>query len=436
MSRLFRLRRAHAGRQRVFPFLERSRRRQRRFKQVIVLATILVIAGVLAALPRGRYLTTSLADKARQLAHWCLGSPPDRRDVDDEWRRFRLQGVEDTRKEFRGVYSEMDRPLQDLMKYAGNDPETGLLRWGNFTQTLLLPSTIFLPDDTGRSYRLRPLTRAVWLRNIIIQKIPLTFFLVPETPELARAMAGTSAVLVQGAAQTTNSWGLRGPEPDLDAPLRGIVLGDSYMQGLFVADDQTPSERLKRQLAGRLGTRVEVLNTGHLGYSPEQEYFTLREYADRLRPQFVVLSLFANDFGNIEEIMGGGGDWDEARYWLGEIAQYCRTRGLICLTVPVPLERQIFGRRHSGQYPGKLSNILESPGSDYFDPIEDFVNEHLRLMIEGERAGKRPSSGPLFNGHIADGHFSAAGCEVWAAAVGRRLELHLRRARDEKRVTF
>ena len=43
---------------------------------------------------------------------------------------------------------------------------------------------------------------------------------------------------------------------------------------------------------------------------------------------------------------------------------------------------------------------------------------------------------PLFNGHIADGHFSAAGCQVWATAVGRRLELFLRRARDEKRVTF
>ena len=31
---------------------------------------------------------------------------------------------------------------------------------------------------------------------------------------------------VETSRQTTNSWGLRGPEPDRNAPLRGIVLGD------------------------------------------------------------------------------------------------------------------------------------------------------------------------------------------------------------------
>ena len=46
--------------------------------------------------------------------------------------------------------------------------------------------------------------------------------------------------MVDSSVQTINSWGLRGPEPDTTAPLRGIVLGDSYMQGLFVADDRPP----------------------------------------------------------------------------------------------------------------------------------------------------------------------------------------------------
>src|SRR5262249_51390925 len=157
-----------------------------------VLATLAAVGCVVAASPRGRYLAIGLADKARQVANRGLGRTPDRRDIDEEWRRYRLQGVEDTRRQFREVFVEMDPPLQDLMRYAGNDPESGLLRWGNLTQTLLLPSTVFEPDDTGRSYRLRPRTRAVWLRNLIIQKIPLTFFLVPETLELPRAMAGTT----------------------------------------------------------------------------------------------------------------------------------------------------------------------------------------------------------------------------------------------------
>ena len=46
--------------------------------------------------------------------------------------------------------------------------------------TLLLPSTIFEADDTGRSYRLRPNTRSIWLRNLTLKSGVLMFFLVPD----------------------------------------------------------------------------------------------------------------------------------------------------------------------------------------------------------------------------------------------------------------
>ena len=71
------------------------------------------------------------------------------------------------------------------------------------------------------------------------------FFLVPDGPGLAEAIKGTAAIPVVESRQTTNSWGLRGPEPDLDAPVRGIVLGDSFMQGMFIGDDDTPPECLQ-----------------------------------------------------------------------------------------------------------------------------------------------------------------------------------------------
>ena len=124
-------------------------------------------------------------------------------------------------------------------------------------------------------------------------------------------------------------------------------------------------------------TRVSVLNTGHLGYSTEQEYYTLLEYAERFHPQFVVLSLFANDFGDVFEVAAGKGDWPEGKYWLGQITQYCRGRGIVALSVPAPLESQIDARRFAGNYPGQISNILESSGIEFLDPIERFVNEHL-----------------------------------------------------------
>ena len=195
------------------------------------------------------------------------------------------------------------------------------------------------------------------------------------------------------------------------------------MQGLFIGDDQTPTECLKRHLESHLKTRVSLLNTGHLGYSPEQEFYTLKEYASRFTPQFVVHSLFSNDFGDIYEVISGKGDWDEGKYWLGEIRQYCRSRGILLLTVPAPYEDQVNNRRFAGFYPGAISNIMETTGMYYLDPIEDFVNEHLALTLEGERAGHRPMHSPLYNGGIGDGHFSAIGSQVWAAAVGRRLLL-------------
>ena len=190
------------------------------------------------------------------------------------------------------------------MRYAGLDPDHGLLRWGNFDRTLLLPSTIFEADDTGRSYRLRPCTDSIWLRQVTIQSGVLMFFLVPDGPGLAEAIRGTSAIPVTESRQSTNSWGLRGPEPDLGAPLRGIVLGDSFMQGMFIGDDETPPECLRRDLEDRLKTKVSILNTGHLGYSPEQYYYSLVEYADRFRPHFVVVSVFCNDFaGEIADVV-------------------------------------------------------------------------------------------------------------------------------------
>ena len=180
---------------------------RRWFKLAIVAATLVVAAALIAAAPRGRYLVVSLADRARRVARQAAGVPPERSAIDAEWARYRKQSIVDTQREFQKAYAEIDPPLQRLMKYAGNDPETGLLRWGNFTQTLLLPSKVFLPDDAGRSYRLRPRTRSVWLRNLTIQHIPLTFFLVPDGPDLSEAMRDTTAVRVDGSVQTTNSWG-------------------------------------------------------------------------------------------------------------------------------------------------------------------------------------------------------------------------------------
>jgi hypothetical protein len=364
---------------------------------------------------------------AYQTLRSTLGIRTPRAEIDEEWRRYRLQGIADSKLAMPGIYQKATPAIQRLMRYAGLDPEHGLLRWGNYNVSLLLPSRIFEADDTGRSYRLRPCTDAIWLREISIETGILTIFLVPDGPDLAEALRETGAIPVMDAKHSTNSWGLRGPEPDLDAPVRGLVLGDSFMQGLLIGDDVTPPECLRRDLEARMKSKVSIVNTGHLGYSPEQYYYSLVQYGDRFRPHFVVVSVFVNDFAGDMAAVGSKGtaDWDEGRYWLEKIILMCCSRGWTYLVVPVPYEPYLLTRRRAGHYPGTVSNILEEPSLTFLDPSDDLLNAHLELVVAGERIGKRPPGCPLFNDQINDGHFSALGSKAWAQAVGRRLTLLL-----------
>jgi hypothetical protein len=177
------------------------------------------------------------------------------------------------------------------------------------------------------------------------------------------------------------------------------------------------------------------LNTGHLGYSPEQYYYTLVEYGRRFPPQFVVVSMFANDFGgDVEAVLQGSGDTEEARYWLWRIREYCLERNAHFLVVPAPWVKQIEEPQLAGFYPGRFSNVLEATGLEYLDPIDDFVNAFLADSLALKKAEKHPTGNPLFNGRVGDAHFSAEGCRVWAKAVGRRLELVIEKqlaARDK-----
>jgi len=412
----------------------RTRREQlqRRFKLAILAVTSVIVLGLLAGTSHGRYASRWAVTRSRWAAMRVLGRSIDHAEVEAEWQYRRLYDIEQTRTKLEDVYDQYSPKMKGLLDYAGLDPAHALLRWGNFEKTLLLPSTVFEPDDSGRSYRFRPSVRSIWVRNLMLKGGILAYFSIPDGPKFDEAVDGTGALVVKESLQSTNSWGLRGGEPNVEAALRGIVLGDSYMQGLFVGDDDTPSENLKRYLKDRLRTTVEVLNTGHLGYSPEQEYYTLVEYARKFPPQFVILSLFANDAGDLFEVLEGRADWEENRHWIGRIDAFCQAEGIPCLVVPAPWVNQIDGPRRAGYYPGAISNILEGLGVIYFDPFEEFAVETDRLAIQAIAEGKPTLPNPLFNGNLADGHFSALGCRLWGDSVGRRLALILERRRVQR----
>lgn len=428
MRKLLHLRRPITYRQAVFTFLERAQRLERRFKWLIVLATLSAITTMLGASPWGRYGVASTAAAGREAVRVVLGLPQPREEVDAAWERSRELGIEAGRLGLARAFAEASPAYQRLMTYAGLDPDHGVLRWGNFNLTLLLPSKVFEAADDGRSYRFLPRTRSIWLRNASLKSDVLMFFLVPDGPGLAEAIRGTMSIPVESSRQTTNSWGLRGPEPDLDAPVRGLILGDSYMQGMFIGDDETPPECLRRFLEARWNKRVSILNTGVMGYSPEQYYYSLITFADRFKPQFVIVSIFTNDFGDLHEVPGKGlGDWEEGKYWLDKIVEFCRARQWPHVIVPAPYEPGMFAKRKSGNYPGMISNLVDVSGISFLDPTDAFVDAHLETVVDLERHGRRQHGCLLFNDAIGDGHFSAAGSKVWAAVVGKRLALLVER---------
>ncbi|HWE39282.1 MAG TPA: SGNH/GDSL hydrolase family protein [Isosphaeraceae bacterium] len=421
MFRIVRRVASRADRQRWLPPFVRRRRLETIFRAAMVAATVLTVALLIVGTPFGQYATTRLYRHGRMAAERALGLEPDRDRVDADWRAFRARGVDQTRARFRTAYANASPGFRELLKVAGMTPDDAVIRWANYDWTLVLPSKVFEVDDSGRSYRLRPNTRSFLLEHLALTEDVKGFFYIPDTPEVRAAMAGTPATIASGSEMTVNSWGCRGPEPDPSATIRGIVLGDSFMQGFLIGDAQAPPAVLERTLSERFGERVSVLNAGVLGYSTEQYYYTLKPYAERFDPHFVVVAPFANDFGEGEDVLKGKADWEDARHWLDLILSYCRTRRIACVVAPVPPEMEVAGIRKEGQYPAMLTMVASLSGPDYCYPVEDFVDEHISRMNALAAQGRRPARSPLYNGHVNDHHFSPVGATIYARAVARRV---------------
>ena len=94
-----------------------------------------------------------------------------------------------------------------------------------------------------------------------------------------------------------NALGLRGPEvaPEKRAGVpRILFLGDSFVEGKQVADDEVLSAVMERLAAGA-GHPVEVINAGVDGYGTGEEVILWRELAGDLRPDIVLLGFYPND---------------------------------------------------------------------------------------------------------------------------------------------
>lgn len=112
-----------------------------------------------------------------------------------------------------------------------------------------------------------------------------------------------------------NSLGLRGPERPFakqESTRRVVVLGDSFVAGYGVADEDVFTARLEHSLNDSGPPRTEVINVGRTGSSTIREYDLYQMIGRRFQPDFVVLAYFlGNDLREIVEEH----DQKELRHW-------------------------------------------------------------------------------------------------------------------------
>lgn len=84
-----------------------------------------------------------------------------------------------------------------------------------------------------------------------------------------------------------NSLGLRGPEPDLEAP-SAFIVGDSFVYGIGAEFNETIGARLQEHLKTQQGRDLQVWNLGVPSYAFPRYFMMLEEYLQHSIPEVVV----------------------------------------------------------------------------------------------------------------------------------------------------
>ena len=125
-------------------------------------------------------------------------------------------------------------------------------------------------------------------------------YLVTLKPNVEKTFFGLLANGNSVVRWQTNAEGFRGAPLEENPDLKIMVYGDSNIQARFSSLKDTFSHRLETGLESRLGTNVDVINAGVIGFGPDQSLLKFRKEAEVYRPDIVIFHVFAdNDFGDL-----------------------------------------------------------------------------------------------------------------------------------------
>jgi len=97
-----------------------------------------------------------------------------------------------------------------------------------------------------------------------------------------------------GQVARTNAWGMRDAPHPLEKPsgsFRILLLGDSFMEGLQVAFEESLPSLLEASLTERSGRPVEVINGSTSGWGTDDQVAYLDRYGRRFQPDLVLVAM-------------------------------------------------------------------------------------------------------------------------------------------------
>lgn len=132
-------------------------------------------------------------------------------------------------------------------------------------------------------------------------------------------------VIFAGARLSTSDAGHRGRDVVRPKPMstfRVVGIGDSYMFGQGVADDETYLARLSGPTVDLLsGRQVETVNLAVPGYNTVMEVETLRARAEALQPDLILIEIVGNDLDLPNFLWAEVDPWTPRRSFLLEFVR-------------------------------------------------------------------------------------------------------------------
>lgn len=146
-----------------------------------------------------------------------------------------------------------------------------------------------------------------------------------DNPRIVYELRPRLDVRFAGGRLTTSDAGFRGRDVTSPKPpgvYRILGIGDSYMFGQGVSDDETYLARLADPASGQLsGRRVESINLAVPGFNTVMEVELLRERIARLEPDLLLIEIVGNDLDLPNFLWSASDPWSFRRSFLTEFVR-------------------------------------------------------------------------------------------------------------------